>query len=151
MWSKKNNMTKKIRLADITAKWMGAPYEEYGNDPEKGCDCLSFILNILKEYGYRIPVNFEGLTRYNYMDEWHENKDKTIKKLHRFLLSITTRKELNRMRSGDIILVKHKKLNEKSFMMYAGNSKVIIVNPKFGVLAMPIREVDVLNVYRGFH
>lgn len=144
-------MTKKIRLASLTSKWMGTPYEEYGNEPKKGCDCLSFILNILEEYGYNIPDDFEGLTKDNYMDAWYKNKDKTIKKLHRFLLSVTTKKEPNKMRSGDIILAKHKKVDEKMFIMYAGNSKVIIVNQKFGVLAMPIREVNIINVYRGFH
>ena len=144
-------MTKKIQLASLTSKWMGAPYEEYGNKPKRGCDCFSFMLSMLEDYGIKLPDEFEGIKRDNYMNLWYKSRNKAIKMIHRFLLSVTTEKELNRLRSGDMILAKHKKLNEKLFAMYAGNSKIIIVNQKYGVLAMPIREVKVMNVYRGFH
>lgn len=144
-------MTKKIRLASLTSEWVGTPYEEYCERPKEGCDCLSFILNMLESYGHTIPDEFEGLNRYNYMASWHANKDKTIEKLHRFLLSVTEEKELNRMRSGDIILVKNRKVDERGFMMYAGNNKVIMVSIKFGVVTIPMREVKILKVYKGFH
>ncbi len=144
-------MTKKIKLASITSKWMGTPYKEHGNNPKEGCDCFSFILNILEDYGYKLPDKFEGLTRNSYVDLWYSNRKKALKTIENFLLSITIKKKITELRSGDIIFVNHKKLNEKSFMLYAGNSKAIIVNPKFGVIAMPIREVDVISVYKGYH
>jgi len=144
-------MIKKIRLASLTSKWMGTPYEDYGNKPKEGCDCFSFILSMLEGYGIKLPDVFEGLTRDNYMDLWYKNRNKTIKIIDRFLLSVTTKKDLDRMRSGDIIFIKHKKTNEKGYVMYAGNSKVITVSPKFGVLAIPIKEYEISRVYRGFH
>jgi cell wall-associated NlpC family hydrolase len=144
-------MAKQIRLASLTSKWVGSPYKEYGNTPKEGCDCFSFILNMFEEYGIKIPDEFDGFTKYNYMDLWYNDRDKAIEEIDKFLISITTEKELNRMRSGDMILVKHRKIDAKSFMMYAGNSKAIIVNDEYGVIAMPIREFEVIKVYRGFH
>ena len=142
---------KTIKFADLSAKWVNTPYMEYCSIEKKGCDCLTLLFGFMKEYGYKIPKEFQGITMSNYFKIWDENRKKAISILKDLLNEITIEKNIKDLKIGDIIICNHTKVEETFFTIYAGNGKCFLTTHAHGVNVVPLRFIKIINVYKGYH
>lgn len=142
---------KRIKFADISSKYITKPYKEYSFDENQGLDCFSLMCNFLKDYGIEYPKEFEGTTLSNYFEVWDEDNDKAIERLKRYLETFTEEKEFKDLNVGDIIICKYKKLKKRFFTIYAGNGKIFYTTHNYGVSVIPIRYIEIENIFKGYH
>ena len=138
---------KKMRLAEITKKYVGAPYKLGSFDPKEGLDCLSLVLNFTRDLSGEVPEEFDGVTIDDYPKLWKEEPIKAKKKFVGFLAS--TFKEIDRRRSlpGDIIVCTD---NNGKFVIgiNAGNGQFLTVVENEGVRKLRISDFTLKRVYR---
>lgn len=95
---------RKLCLAEITAKYVGAPYKLGASSMEEGYDCITLLLALAEDFGVELPDSFEGLTRDTYATAWQKDQDKQL--MLRFINFLGT--ETEHARPGDILIVEGK-------------------------------------------
>lgn len=146
MIRKKN---KNIKLAEITSKYVGSDYTAYGKSAEEGFDCVSLMLSFLDEYGIKHPGEHKGWNLNNYIELMNKDINKAIEIWTEYLQEHTEEIDVKDMKAGDFILLKSIKTGEKFYCVFAGNNKIISVNPQYGVTIIPLRKVNILRVFKG--
>lgn len=72
--------TKKINLAELTAKYVGKPFSEYS--------CWELTRQFYSDLGIDFPKEFEEYTIENYFEKLHQNEQKGFNAFLRFMDTI---------------------------------------------------------------
>ncbi len=137
----------KVRLNEITAKYIGAPHRLGGKTFEDGYDCFSLCLALGEDFGQKIPYDFEDLDQENYVALFEKDKKKAIKRMIDFLKSVAREIPAHEAFVGDIYILEDSQGNIFSGI-HAGNDLVMSSFIEFGVRCEHLRKYTIRGVYR---
>lgn len=138
----------KKRLAELTAKLIGAPYKLGGHNAKEGFDCYSLFLAACDYWGAHIPDAFDGLTLENYAERFRQDPDGTKKILFRFLGTIGQEIRPSRAFAGDLLVTTVKGSDIPGIGIHAGNDGILAAYRERGVAVMPLRAYNIIKAYR---
>lgn len=129
----------KQTFADITAKFVGKPYSEYGKGPDS-YGCLGLCYAFLKELGKTIDESvwkYQDLTIDNFIVPWRENP----KKLERILIEASNRLgaevSVHEKLAGDFVIAQSR-AGGYFPGIYVGNNHVMASYADMGVRVFQI-------------
>ena len=122
-----------MKLATITQKYVGKPFEEMG--------CAQFVYNFYTDLGVKLPTSVDGLTLDNYMEHFAKNK----RKVHGILTKLVTSNGVNSSfelpKIGDLLLVFQPRVKVMFPAVYVGKSSAITSFTETGVTVFKLNEL----------
>jgi hypothetical protein len=141
-------MTKpKVRMNEVTAKYIGAPHKLGGKSIEEGFDCFSLLLELGEEFGVEIPDEFEDLDRDNYVDLFEEDRAKAAGRMVDFIKSVAEEIPIHTAFVGDIYVLEDNKGNIFTGI-HAGNDLIFSSFFGDGVKCNHLRHYKIRSAYR---
>lgn len=140
-----------MRFAEQTLKYIGAPYNPQGFKKSEGFDCFSTVIGFMREQGFDLPedMTWKGLTFDSYYDLWRKSQGTAVEKMIEFFETFTERKPLKNLMPGDIMVVENKNSKVTFCSIYGGNDKIITSDMVYGVIALPLRHFNILEIFEG--
>jgi len=89
--------TAQIKLADLTGRYIGQPFEN--------CSCMGLVKDVCQALGADFPDEFKGLTLDNYMDFWRQDRGQAIETMRELLITLGRPAPLDQLRIGDLLVV----------------------------------------------
>lgn len=122
-------------FADITAKFVGKPYSEYGKGPDS-YGCLGLVYAFQKELGK--PVNdadwcHDGLSTDNFMEAWRKHPARLEQIMIAAFQHIGIEIPINEKLAGDMVIIQSV-IGESYFPgIYVGNNHIMASYADLGV------------------
>ncbi|MEO0166600.1 MAG: hypothetical protein ABIL39_10745 [candidate division WOR-3 bacterium] len=121
-------------FSNFISKFIGKKH--YLANPEKGWDCVNFLLEVYGHYGCNLPQEIEGITKDNYDYLWRKKRKEAVEIMKKFLFSLGKPIDPNYAIMGDLIIFEGKEMVFGGIYNWGAN--VIVVFDK-GVFNLPIR------------
>jgi cell wall-associated NlpC family hydrolase len=131
---------KRLRLAKVAAKFVGAPYRLGGRSRNEGYDCLSLVLGLAEEWGIRIPEGFEGIEAGTYPAYWESDPESAKAMLIRFAASLGGEVLPHHAFAGDLLVLRPRLQPEIVILgLHAGGDLVLSAFTDLGVALLSLR------------
>ena len=134
-------------LAQISSKYVGAPYRMGGWSRQNGFDCFSLLYIIaVNDYKMTLPKTFGGYTLDNYKDFWENCPRGTTRALIKYIRSVTDPVKKNYGLAGDVLILRG---DHNIFLgMRSGTSMILSSFEDAGVTISPLKYYKLLESRR---
>ena len=139
---------RKLRLAELTSRLVGAPYKLGGHGVDTGFDCYSLLLAACDFWNTEVPRAFDGLTVDNYPERFRADPDGTKQILFKALASMGKEIKPSEAFAGDILVTSTKGTNFFGVGIHAGGDSILATYLERGVQIMPLRGYNIIKAYR---
>jgi cell wall-associated NlpC family hydrolase len=136
-------------FADVTAKFVGKPYSEYGKGPDS-YGCLGLVYAFQKELGK--PINetdwcYDGLSTDNFMQAWRKDPAKLEQIMISAFEHIGVEISVHEKLAGDMVIIQS--VTGGTFFpgIYVGNNHIMASYADLGVRVFHV-ENKILRIVR---
>jgi len=137
----------KLRLAEITQKYIGSPYKLNGWSVDEGFDCFSLLYTIsTEEYGFKMLTKFDGVNLKNYSREWILDQASARDLFVKYLSEICTEIKPGFNKAGDILLLEGS--TNITIGMQIGQDLIMSAFTDIGVALNSLRPYKIIKVFR---
>jgi cell wall-associated NlpC family hydrolase len=136
-----------MNLAEITSKYVGAPFKIGGQSRADGFDCFTLVFCLARDLGKRVPDEFDGLTLDNYPALYATSEDAAIEKMIEFAEANCREVPISSAFVGDLLIMRDHS-GGRFAALHAGNDFIISSFTNLGVSIARIRTFVLDRVFK---